>query len=91
MVVRILVMLGLIVLAGGFVFFAANVIWLGTKEFFKVYGPKVRTKTKSKTKDPFSPSSIATIASPTTIGATTSTTYFTKHTTNNKQGNNKYV
>lgn len=40
MVVRILVTLGLIVLAGGFVFFAANVIWLGTKEFFKQYGPK---------------------------------------------------
>lgn len=40
MVARILVTLALIVLGGGFVFFAANVIWLGTKEFFKVYGPK---------------------------------------------------
>ena len=40
MVARILVTLGLIVLGGGFVFFAANVIWLGTKEFFKVYGQK---------------------------------------------------
>lgn len=40
MVARILVTLGLIVLAGGFVFFAANVIWLGTKEFFKQYRPK---------------------------------------------------
>ena len=40
MVARILVTLGLIVLGGGFIFFAANVIWLGTKEFFKVYGPK---------------------------------------------------
>ena len=43
MVVRILVTLGLIVLAGGFVFFAANVIWLGMKEFFKQYGPKRKT------------------------------------------------
>jgi len=42
MVARILVTLGLIVLGGGFVFFAANVIWLGTKEFFKVYGPKAK-------------------------------------------------
>lgn len=40
MVARILVTLALIVLGGGFVFFAANVIWLGTKEFFKIYGPK---------------------------------------------------
>lgn len=39
MVMRILVYLGMIVLAGGFVFFAGNVIWLGTKEFFRVYGP----------------------------------------------------
>lgn len=40
MVARILVTLALIVLGGGFIFFAANVIWLGTKEFFKMYGPK---------------------------------------------------
>lgn len=43
---RILVVLGLLVLGGGFVFFAANVIWLGTKEFFKVYGPKAKTLSK---------------------------------------------
>ena len=43
---RILVMLGLLVLGGGFVFFAANVIWLGTKEFFKVYGPKAKKRSK---------------------------------------------
>ena len=45
MIARILVYLGLIVLGAGFIFFAGNVIWLGTKEFFKVYGPK-RKKTK---------------------------------------------
>ena len=43
---RILVMFGLLVLGGGFVFFAANVIWLGTKEFFKVYGPKAKKRSK---------------------------------------------
>ena len=49
MIMRILVMLGLLVLGGGFVFFAANVIWLGTKEFFKVYGPKVKKCSKLST------------------------------------------
>ena len=44
---RILVMLGLLVRGGGFVFFAANVIWLGTKEFFKVYGTKAKKRSKS--------------------------------------------
>ena len=40
MVVRILIGIGLIVLGAGFIFFAGNVIWLGTKEFFKMYGSK---------------------------------------------------
>ena len=40
MVVRMLVGIGLIVLGAGFIFFAGNVIWLGTREFFKIYGPK---------------------------------------------------
>ena len=44
MVVRILLAVLMIVLAGGFVFFAGNVIWLGTKEFFKIYGPKAKPK-----------------------------------------------
>lgn len=46
MIMRILVVLGLLVLGGGFIFFAANVIWLGTKEFFKVYGPKAKNLSK---------------------------------------------
>ena len=44
---RILVVLGLLVLGGGFIFFAANVLWLGTKEFFKVYGQKAKKRSKS--------------------------------------------
>lgn len=44
MVIRILLGLGLVVLGAGFIFFAANVVWLGTKEFFKIYGPR-RKKT----------------------------------------------
>ena len=43
MLARILVTLGLIVLAGGFIFFSANVIWLGTKAFFTKYGPGSKT------------------------------------------------
>ena len=46
MIIRILVVLGLLVLGGGFIFFAANVLWLGTKEFFKVYGPKAKKRSK---------------------------------------------
>lgn len=50
MVVRILVGIGLVVLGAGFIFFAGNVIWLGTKEFFKIYGPNNdRKKSKDKT------------------------------------------
>lgn len=44
MVVRILLAMLMIALAGGFIFFAGNVIWLGTKEFFKIYGPKDKQK-----------------------------------------------
>jgi len=53
MIARILVTIMLIVLAGGFVFFAGNVIWLGTKAFFQVYGPKSKTirKDNAKRKD----------------------------------------
>ena len=40
MIIRILVGIGLVVLGAGFIFFAANVIWLGTREFFRLYGPK---------------------------------------------------
>ena len=44
MIIRILLTVFLIVLTAGFVFFAGNVIWLGTKEFFKIYGHKAKTK-----------------------------------------------
>ena len=44
MIVRIIGAIALIVLVAGFVFFAANVIWLGIKEFFKIYGPKAKPK-----------------------------------------------
>ena len=70
MVARILVTLGLIVLGGGFVFFAANVIWLGTKEFFKVYGPK--SKKPKATAEPVATSTATpVVASAATTSAST--------------------
>ena len=52
MILRMLVILGLVVLGAGFIFFAGNVIWLGTREFFKVYGPKsAHSKRKTNTKE----------------------------------------
>ena len=52
MILRMLVILGLIVLGAGFIFFAGNVIWLGTREFFRVYGPKLaHRKRKTNTKE----------------------------------------
>lgn len=48
MIAKILFWLGLTVLTAGFIFFAANVIILGTKEFFKQYGPKSRKTKENK-------------------------------------------
>lgn len=53
MVVRIIITIALIALAAGFVFFAGNVIWLGTREFFRIYGPSSKkSKTASKPASP---------------------------------------
>ena len=50
MIVRMLVGIGLVALGAGFIFFTGNVIWLGTKEFFRIYGPKNdRKKRNDKT------------------------------------------
>ena len=37
MLVRIIVGIALLVFAAGFIWFAAQVIWLGTKEFFRIH------------------------------------------------------
>lgn len=47
---RILVVLGMVVLGAGFIFFAGNVIWLGTKAFFKIYGNKPKKNKLNKPK-----------------------------------------
>lgn len=40
---RCLVYLGLVVLLSGFVFFAGTIIWLGLREFFKMYLAKIKS------------------------------------------------
>lgn len=37
MVIRIILGIALLVFAAGFIWFAAQVIWLGTKEFFRIH------------------------------------------------------
>ena len=37
MLVRIIVGIALLAFATGFIWFAAQVIWLGTKEFFRIH------------------------------------------------------
>jgi hypothetical protein len=36
------------VLSSGFIFFMANVLWLGTKAFFAKYGPSSKKTSKKK-------------------------------------------
>lgn len=48
MVVRILVYIGLFVLGAGFVFFAGNVLWLGTKSFFGLDNSKSKKTSKKE-------------------------------------------
>ena len=46
MLVRIIVGIALLAFAAGFIWFAAQVIWLGTKEFFRIHS---KTTTASAT------------------------------------------
>jgi hypothetical protein len=50
MIIRIFISLALIVFAAGFIWFAGNIIWLGTKEFFKRYSNGIKNKKSSKIK-----------------------------------------
>ena len=48
LLLRLLIILVMLVMAAGFIFFAANVIYLGTKEFFSKYGPSSKKNKKDK-------------------------------------------
>ena len=50
MVIRLLLIIMLMVLSSGFIFFMANVLWLGTKAFFAKYGPSKKTSKKKSRK-----------------------------------------
>ena len=43
MLVRIIVGIALLAFAAGFIWFAAQVIWLGTKEFFRIHSKTTTT------------------------------------------------
>lgn len=45
MIIRLLISAALLVLAVAFIWFTANVIYLGVKEFFKIHGSKKAKKT----------------------------------------------
>lgn len=51
MIIRIFIGLTLIVFAAGFIWFAGNIIWLGTKEFFKHYSNGFTSKKLNKSKN----------------------------------------
>lgn len=62
MLVRIIVSLALIVFLVGFVWFAAQVIWLGTKEFFKIHMKGGATATAPTTSSASSATPTTTVA-----------------------------
>lgn len=51
MTMKATVTIALIALAAVFLFFAVNVIWLGTIEFFKIYWPKAKKLDESRNED----------------------------------------
>ena len=49
MLVRIIVAIALLAFAAGFIWFAAQVIWLGTKEFFRIHSKTATAPATSTT------------------------------------------
>ena len=52
MLVRIIVGIALLAFAAGFIWFAAQVIWLGTKEFFRIHSKTATAPTTSSATTP---------------------------------------
>ena len=59
MLVRIIVGIALLAFAAGFIWFAAQVIWLGTKEFFRIHS---KTTTAPATATPATATPSTTVA-----------------------------
>ena len=56
MLVRIIVGIALLAFAVGFIWFAAQVIWLGTKEFFRIHSKTAIAPATSTTSSATTPS-----------------------------------
>ena len=56
MLVRINVGIALLAFAAGFIWFAAQVIWLGTKEFFRIHSKTTTTSATTVTSTTATPS-----------------------------------
>ena len=56
MLVRIIVGIALLAFAAGFIWFAAQVIWLGTKEFFRIHSKTTATSATTVTSTTATPS-----------------------------------
>ena len=52
MLVRIIVGIALLAFAAGFIWFAAQVIWLGTKEFFRIHSKTTTAPATATTATP---------------------------------------
>ena len=64
MLVRIIVGIALLAFAAGFIWFAAQVIWLGTKEFFRIYSKTATIPATSTTSTTSSATTSSTSVAP---------------------------
>ena len=64
MLVRIIVGIALLAFAAGFIWFAAQVIWLGTKEFFRIHSKTATAPATSTTSTTSSATTSSTAVAP---------------------------
>ena len=64
MLVRVIVTIALLVFAAGFIWFAAQVIWLGTKEFFRIHSKTAIAPATSTTSTTSSATTSSTAVAP---------------------------
>ena len=64
MLVRIIEAIALLAFAAGFIWFAAQVIWLGTKEFFRIHSKTATAPATSTTSTTSSATTSSTAVAP---------------------------
>lgn len=62
MLVRIIIGIALLAFAAGFIWFAAQVIWLGTKEFFRIHSKSSTAPATTATVAPSAATSATSVA-----------------------------